>query len=141
MKFICIFRFIESSGVKILEQNLYRNFVAHLSSLEKMEIIGAGSLLRYYILLYLNQVHSFSKLDIYSLHSKVQKMYTLFKWPKRAGISWEDVKTFYPIICVNLEKVDTLWLIFVSSKLIIICPNSQAKQTFSSLITMKYLHL
>lgn len=54
MKFICIFRFIESSGVKILEQNLYRNFVAHLSSLEKMEIIGGGSLLRYYTLLYLN---------------------------------------------------------------------------------------
>ena len=124
MKFICIFRFIESSGVKILEQNLYRNFVAHLSSLEKMEIIGGGSLLRYYTLLYLNQVHSFSKLDIYSLHYKVQKMNTLFKWFKRAGILWKDVKTFYPIICVKLKKVDTLWFIFVSSKLIIICPNS-----------------
>ena len=51
MMFICIFSFIESAGVKILEQNLYRNFVAHLSSLEKMEIIGEGSLLRYYILI------------------------------------------------------------------------------------------
>ena len=48
MKIICIFRFIETSGVKILEQNLLRNFFAHLTSLEKMEIIGSDSVLRHF---------------------------------------------------------------------------------------------
>jgi len=43
---VIVMRFIESSGVKILERNLFRNLVAHLSSLERMEIIGSDTVLR-----------------------------------------------------------------------------------------------
>ena len=53
VKYVCIFRFIESSGVKILERNLFRNLVAHLSSLERMEIIGSDTVLRHFNYLFI----------------------------------------------------------------------------------------
>ena len=37
---------MERFGVKLLEQNLYRNFTAHLSLLHKMNIVGADTFLR-----------------------------------------------------------------------------------------------
>jgi len=38
-------RFVDSAGLKLLEQNLYRNFIAHLCTLEKMAIIGSKTIL------------------------------------------------------------------------------------------------
>ena len=45
--FLCrLVRFVETHGVELLEQNLYRNFTAHLTALQKLNIVGADTFLR-----------------------------------------------------------------------------------------------
>ena len=44
-----VLSFVESQGVRLLEQNLYRNFAAHLTALQKLNLVGADTILRNYL--------------------------------------------------------------------------------------------
>ena len=67
---LCV-RFVEIHGVDILEQNLYRNFMAHLTALQQENIVGAETLLRNVLNVASWDLNIYFYLDINRLHSKV----------------------------------------------------------------------